>query len=111
MTSRWRSPPKVSPSCLSFLPPPEYWGQVTQDGKNLISSLLTVDPKKRVTATKAMQAKWMSAGDDYLMSQDLGLNLAQFKKFNATRKFKAAAMAVMSAQKLISLGKDFQVNL
>ena len=58
-----------------------------------------------------MEAKWMSAGDDYLMSQDLGLNLKEFKKFNAKRKFKAAVSTIIATQKLTSLGVDFKNNL
>ena len=84
---------------------------MSQDAKNLISSLLTVDPNKRVNAPKAIESKWMSAGDDYLMSQDLGLNLKEFKKFNAKRKFKAAVSTIIATQKLTSLGIDFKKNL
>ena len=89
----------------------EYWGQVSQDAKNLISSLLTVDSNKRANAPRAMEAKWMSAGDEYLVSQDLGLNLQEFKKFNAKRKFKAAVSTIIATQKLTSLGVDFKKNL
>ena len=89
----------------------EYWGQVSQDAKKLISSLLTVDPNKRSTAPKVMQSKWMVAEDDYLASQDLGLNLKEFKRFNAKRKFKAAVSTIIATQKLTSLGMDFKKNL
>lgn len=96
-------------SCISI--PKEYWGQVSQDAKNLISTLLTVDPNRRSTATKVLESKWMSAGDDYLQSQDLGLNLAEFKKFNAKRKFRAAVATVVATNKLSSLGVEFRKNL
>lgn len=89
----------------------EYWGQVSQDAKNLITSLLTVDPTRRSNATKAIEARWMSAGDDYLVSQDLGLNLQEFKRFNAKRKFRAAVSTIIATQKLTSLGLDFRNNL
>lgn len=89
----------------------EYWGQVSQDAKNLISSLLTVDPNKRTNAPKVIEARWMSAGDEFLVSQDLGLNLKEFKKFNAKRKFRAAVSTIIATQKLTSLGVDFKNNL
>ena len=45
------------------------------------------------------------------MSQDLGVNLKEFKKFNAKRKFKAAVSTIIATQKLTSLGVDFKNNL
>lgn len=89
----------------------EYWGQVSKDAKNLISSLLTVDPAKRVAANAALQDPWITGDDDVLAKVDLGINLAEFKKFNAKRKFKSAVKAVMATQKLSSLGFDFKKNL
>lgn len=90
----------------------EYWGQVSEEAKNLIRSLLTVDPKARKTATEVIQSdKWVNAGAEVLAEQDLGVNLEEMKKFNAKRKFKAAVKTVMAAQKLTSLGMDFKQNL
>ena len=89
----------------------EYWGQVSDDGKNLITKLLTVDPSTRFSADTALSNKWISADDSKLAAQDLGVNLEQFKKFNAKRKFKAAVSTVVAANKLASLGMDFKKNL
>lgn len=89
----------------------EYWGQVSDDAKNLISKLLTVDPTTRYTAKSALSNGWISADDSKLAAQDLGVNLQQFKKFNAKRKFKAAVSTVVAANKLVSLGNDFKKHL
>jgi calcium/calmodulin-dependent protein kinase I len=90
----------------------EYWGQVSTDAKDLIRSLLTVSPSDRRTAKAVIESdKWMKAGDDVLAHQDLGVNLAEFKKFNAKRKFKAAVKTVMATQKLSSLGLNFKKDL
>jgi serine/threonine protein kinase len=90
----------------------EYWGQVSTEAKDLIKSLLTVDPKKRLDAgTIIASDKWINAGAEKLAEQDLGVNLQEFKKFNAKRKFKAAVKTVMATQKLTSLGVDFKENL
>jgi len=89
----------------------EYWGQVSKDAKSLISSLLTVSPDKRLTAAKALKDKWITGDDAVLAGNDLGKNLAEFKKFNAKRKFKSAVKAVIATQKLTSLGLDFKKNL
>jgi len=77
----------------------------------LIISLLTVDPNKRADAPKVLESRWMVAEDDYLMSQDLGLNLQEFKKFNAKRKLRAAVSTIIATQKLTSLGMDFKKTM
>ena len=77
----------------------------------MISALLTVSPSSRLTADQALKHQWVVQSDDYLMSQDLGVNLEAFKKFNAKRKFKAAVKTVMAANKLTSLGINFRKDL
>jgi len=89
----------------------EYWGQVSDDAKNLISKLLTVNPSKRLNAKQCLENSWVNAGDDKLAAKDLGTNLDKFKAFNAKRKFKAAVSTVLAANKLNSLGLNFQENL
>ncbi|XP_065184322.1 serine/threonine-protein kinase Chk2-like [Sycon ciliatum] len=38
--------------------PQQYWGNVSQDAKELIRKLLTVDPKKRFSITEALDHTW-----------------------------------------------------
>ena len=75
----------------------EYWGSVSKDAKGLISSLLTVDPTKRLSAKQALRNPWITGSDEKLAGYDLGKNLEEFKKFNAKRKFKAAVKGVIAA--------------
>jgi calcium/calmodulin-dependent protein kinase I len=89
----------------------EYWCQVSKDAKKLISSLMTVDTRKRINADQALANKWMTGDAATLAANDLGTNLAVFKKFNAKRKFKAAVKTVMATQKLTSLGFNFKNDL
>lgn len=89
----------------------EYWGQVSEDAKDLIRNLLAVNPDERYDSGKALANKWIGADAKTLASLDLGTNLAKFKKFNAKRKFKAAVSTVLAANKLNSLGIDFRSNL
>lgn len=89
----------------------EYWGQVSSDAKELISSLLTVSPARRLSGSEALRNKWMTGDDAKLAGKDLGKNLQEFKRFNAKRKFKGAVKAVMVANKITSLGVNFQINL
>lgn len=90
---------------------PEYWGQVSDEAKNMITKLLTVSPTERYDAPAALRNQWIVADDTKLAGQDLRVNLEQFKKFNAKRKFKAAVKTVVAANKLSSLGFDFKKNL
>jgi len=89
----------------------EYWGSVSKEAKNLISSLLTVDPKRRLSAPEALQNSWILGDDEELAKKDLGANLEEFKKFNAKRKFKAVVTSVIAVNKLTSLGDNFQMYL
>jgi calcium/calmodulin-dependent protein kinase I len=89
----------------------EYWGQVSDEAKNLISKLLTVSPSQRYDAHGAFSNDWIGADDSKLAALNLGVSLEQFKKFNAKRKFKAAVKTVVAANKLSSLGLDFAKNL
>jgi len=88
----------------------EYWGSVSADAKDLISCLLTVSPGKRLSASDALKHKWMMADASVLEAANLDENLAELRKFNAKRKFKAATKAVILANQLSSLGVNFQEN-
>lgn len=72
----------------------DYWDNVSKEAKVLISSLLTVDPKRRLSAREALRNPWISQGDDTLIGKDLGVNLVEFRKFNAKRKLRAAVRAI-----------------
>lgn len=85
----------------------EYWGTVSNEAKNLIASLLTVDCAKRLDAAQALQNVWICGDDAALAGKDLGKNLKALTAFNAKRKFKAAVSAVVAANKLHVLGKEF----
>lgn len=85
----------------------EYWGTVSEEAKELISSLLTVDPCGRLTADQALENSWIGVDAAALANKDLGVNLKEFKKFNAKRKFKAVVKTIMAINKLNYLGGDF----
>ena len=76
---------------------PQYWNTVSPGAKKLITKMLTVDPKKRITAEEALKDNWILGEAELLAGMDLGVNLAEFKKFNAKRKFRAAVNAVSSS--------------
>lgn len=89
----------------------EYWGTVSAEAKDLISSLLTVEPRARLDAPAALQNSWIRGDDASLAKRDLGVNLQEFKRFNAKRKFKAAVSTIMAVNKLNALGKEFLTSI
>lgn len=80
----------------------EYWGPVSQDAKDLISSLLVVNPSKRLTADVALENTWILGDSATLESKDLTKQHQEFIKFNAKRKFRSAIYADMAMHKLSS---------
>lgn len=79
---------------------PEYWDAVSSEAKDLISRLLKVNPLERYTAAEALNHSWITRDADELAARSLEANLSHFKKFHATRKFKAAAKAIMSINRM-----------
>ena len=72
----------------------EYWGQISKEAKDLIAGLLTVDPDRRMSAEKALQNPWITGSDEMLDGKDLGVNLEQFRRYNAKRKVRQAVLTV-----------------
>eukprot|EP00977_Amphora_coffeiformis_P010295 scaffold2385_cov178-Amphora_coffeaeformis.AAC.12 len=85
---------KIKKGSFSFHP--EYWKSISKESKNLITSMLTVDPAKRASPKEALANPWITKDAAALAKKDLGKNLEEFKKFNAKRKFKAAVKGVVA---------------
>ena len=66
----------------------------------MINSLLTVDPRKRISAKEALANPWLTGSGASLASHDLGKNLEEFKRFNAKRRFKAAVKGVVATNNM-----------
>ena len=75
-----------------------YWSKVSQDAKDLIAGMLTVDPQQRLTAEKALKSPWIQA-DDSMLRNDLSVNKKQLKNL----KFKGAVIAILATGKLQNL--------
>jgi calcium/calmodulin-dependent protein kinase I len=58
----------------------EYWSEISSTAKKMISSLLVVDPAKRVTAADALSCEWMAAEEEQLVLRDLSLAQDSIKK-------------------------------
>jgi serine/threonine protein kinase len=82
---------------------PEYWTEISSEAKDLIRGLLTLDPHDRLTVDQALNHPWVRATDSKLMAKSLDANLAELKKFQAAKKFKAGIKAVIAMNKLRKL--------
>lgn len=79
---------------------PDTWGHVSDQGKDFISQLLTLDPAERLTADEALIHPWIAEDGALLEEYDLRENLLNLRQFNVSTKFKAAAQTVIAAHRL-----------
>jgi serine/threonine protein kinase len=79
---------------------PDYWSSVSDEAKNLISGLLTVDKKKRLTVDQALAHTWLQKSSEELAATSLDSNLKVLKKYQATRKFRKAVNAVRAVGRM-----------
>ena len=74
---------------------PEFWNSVSQSAKDLVTKMLTVNPKKRISASRALQSHWIEHGDEEFEERQLNVkkvtNLIEGK-----RKLKSAITTVRS---------------
>ncbi|CAO3636073.1 unnamed protein product [Mucor hiemalis] len=73
-----------------------YWRNISMEGKDFIRSLLTLDDKKRLTATQAKQHAWMTSND----INDIDILDTVRENFNPRRTLKSAVSAVRAMNRL-----------
>ncbi|KAK0398913.1 hypothetical protein QR680_002811 [Steinernema hermaphroditum] len=77
-------------------PSPE-WDTVTPEAKSLIDNMLTVNPKKRITAEQALKVPWICNRERVASVMHRQDTVDCLKKFNARRKLKGAILTTMIA--------------
>ncbi|RNA37465.1 calcium calmodulin-dependent kinase type II alpha chain isoform X8 [Brachionus plicatilis] len=77
-------------------PSPE-WDTVTAEAKNLINSMLTVNPAKRISASEALRHPWICNREKFASVVHRQETVDCLKKFNARRKLKGAILTTMLA--------------
>jgi len=82
-------------------PSPE-WDTVTHEAKNLINSMLTVNPAKRITAAEALKHPWICQRERIASMVHRQETVDCLKKFNARRKLKGAILTTMLAKNFTS---------
>jgi len=92
---------RICTAKYKFLSP--YWDKVSWDAKDLIRHLLELEPTKRYTADQALDHKWLrdvEGASRPADEPDLSGALDELRKYNATRKFRKAVLAVIAANKM-----------
>eukprot|EP00545_Synedropsis_sp_CCMP1620_P013214 CAMPEP_0119011510 /NCGR_PEP_ID=MMETSP1176-20130426/5724_1 /TAXON_ID=265551 /ORGANISM="Synedropsis recta cf, Strain CCMP1620" /LENGTH=1102 /DNA_ID=CAMNT_0006964353 /DNA_START=51 /DNA_END=3359 /DNA_ORIENTATION=+ len=89
----------------------EYWSHISSEAKDLIASLLKVNPEVRLTAEEALQSDWMIAEEETLTAMDLSTAQEKIKSAMPAEKFRGAVKAIIALDKLTSLGETFTHSL
>lgn len=81
-----------------------YWEDISDEAKDLVTRLLTVDAKKRATSTDVMNHPWMSSTEG--KEKHLKYFTDNMKNYNAKRKFRQAIMGMQVVNALKMAGKN-----
>ncbi|KAM4707837.1 calcium/calmodulin-dependent protein kinase type IV-like [Discoglossus pictus] len=75
-----------------------WWDEISPNSKHVVQHLIVLDPKKRLTAAKALELPWVTG----LAATSFHMDNTQKKllEFNAKRKLKAAVKAVVASSRL-----------
>ena len=70
---------------------PKMWKNISDDAKDLVKRMMTVDPEERITAADALQSPWIRT-DSTRLSMELHDNyrelFQEFSEVQASTKFK-----------------------
>ena len=80
---------------------------MTPEAKNLINSMLTVNPAKRITAAEALKHPWICNRERVASTLHRQETVDCLKKFNARRKLKGAILTTMLATRNFSSKSNY----
>lgn len=73
----------------------EYWSEISDAAKEMISSMLVVKPERRATVQQALSCRWMEMEDETLIVKDLSRTQESIRKhLDPKLKVKAAVNTV-----------------
>ena len=87
--------------------PSPWWDNISEDAKKLVNGLLTIDPKKRLTADQVLENAWINGKAP---REELPETIKSLKKYNASRKLKKAALGVMANNRLTKALEGLKVE-
>ncbi|KAM9784866.1 myosin light chain kinase, smooth muscle isoform X2 [Syngnathus typhle] len=83
----------------------ESFGDITEQAKHFISSLLEKDPKRRMSCEDALAHTWMAAFDSPAPAFTKSLPKEKMKRFLARQKWKKAGKAMLALKRMALLSK------
>ena len=83
---------------------------ISQEVQDMIRKMLTLDQKLRWSARQLLSHPWITAGDAELEQHDLTGSLAELKRYNARRRLRAAADAVIMANRMAKMTASWTGN-
>ena len=102
-----------------FTYPPEEWETVSPLAKDLVNNMLQFHPSKRVSASEALEHKWLLANKNKNVDKKISIKcLNNMKKFHAERKLQQASLTyivnnLLSKEEkndLLELFQQFDLN-
>jgi serine/threonine protein kinase len=72
---------------------PQFWRNISNGAKDLVSQCLTINPLKRITATEALKHDWMAIGETELSTHQVDVNKLK-SMIDAKKKMRAAVTTV-----------------
>lgn len=97
---------------------PENWEGVSEEAKDLVTGLLTLDVKRRLTVDQALDHPWLKKARDELVVHSLGKNMQLMRTFRANRAAAAhaavatgATIAIEVARKLSGVNVTKAINM
>lgn len=81
----------------------QHWSDKSDNVKDMIKNMICKDQKKRWTAKQLLEHPWMKVDDATLEGNSLSGSQVTMRKFNARRRFKAAAQAIIMTNRIRAL--------
>lgn len=82
-----------------------YWKDISSEAKELIMSMLLVDPAKRYTAKQVLEHAWIS-----IANSTEKIDAKRLMLFNAKRRLRAALRTAIAAGRIQDLVKEVKTN-
>lgn len=81
---------------------PSYWAHISDDAKDLISKLLTKNPRKRISAREAKGHRWMARAVGY--DKSLGVEYQKrIQRFRAVQKLRAGVTTMLAVCRMVRI--------